>query len=163
MDNDNDDISFEIVSKVELSEDDIESFQRLGKSILNRFDATGAQVSIAIVDDEGIIEVHRQFLDKDNTTDVISFDLTDDEDDCSTFEIVVNYDQALRQSQERGHSIAAELALYITHGLLHNLGYDDIDESDAAEMHRMEDVILKDAGFGVVYHKDDFDNQSKGQ
>ena len=162
MDNDNDDIPIQIVSKVELAEEYIESFQELGISILKRFDEDNAQVSIAVVDDEGIVEVHKQFLNKDNTTDVISFDLTDDEDECSTFEVVVNYDQAKRQSEVRGHSVKAELALYITHGLLHNLGYDDIDESDAVEMHRMEDVILQEAGYGVVYGKNDFDNQSKG-
>ena len=47
----------------------------------------------------------------------------------------------------------AELALYITHGLLHNLGFDDSTEMQAKKMHDTEDEILRQSGFGLVYNK----------
>ena len=59
-----------------------------------------------------------------------------------------------RESKKRKHSIEAELALYITHGLLHNLGFSDEDTAGAGEMHAVEDKILQQAGFGIVYSKD---------
>jgi probable rRNA maturation factor len=59
---------------------------------------------------------------------------------------------AVRQALLRNHSSQAELALYITHGLLHNLGFDDTAEDQAEEMHNTEDEILKQLGYGLVYN-----------
>lgn len=158
MDNDNDDISVDISGEIELDQADIKSFEQLVKSILRQFDVGRAQVSVAIVDDEGIVKVHEKFLNSSSTTDVISFDLSDDDDEFRTFEVVVNCDQAVRQSQLRGHSAVAEMGLYITHGMLHNMGYDDHDEDDAREMHSKEDEILQQAGFGIIYGRKELDN-----
>ena len=52
----------------------------------------------------------------------------------------------------RGHDAEAELALYVVHGLLHNIGYDDLTEADARKMHGMEDEILECFGYGTVYN-----------
>ncbi len=46
----------------------------------------------------------------------------------------------------------AELALYVTHGLLHQLGFDDATPEQAQKMHQAEDEILQHMGFGVVYN-----------
>lgn len=110
-------------------------------------------VQISIVDDAGMIEVHQQFLNKSTTTDVISFDLSDEFESGRNFQIVVNMEQAVRQAKKRGHAAESELALYITHGLLHQLGYDDCDRQQARQMHEKEDAILQAGGFGVIYHK----------
>ena len=37
------------------------------------------------------------------------------------------------------------------HGLLHQLGFDDLQPEQARRMHREEDAILQDAGYGKVY------------
>ena len=129
---------------------DLEKLSSLAKSICNRFSLTAATVSIAIVDDRAITKINEDFLDHQGQTDVISFDLSDDENS-KNFEIVINADQAARQSAERGHSTEAEIALYLTHGLLHNLGFDDQDEQQAKKMHETEDTILKEEGFGIIY------------
>jgi rRNA maturation RNase YbeY len=86
-------------------------------------------------------------------TDVISFDLSESDDELRTFDIIVNADQAQRQADQRDHSQLAELALYVTHGMLHNLGFDDATEELSQKMHSMEDQILQKTGFGVVYKK----------
>ncbi len=132
---------------------DLTKLEKLVRTICETFEAPDATVHIGIVDDAGIIEVHRQFLQKNTTTDVISFDLSDEFEQGRTFQIVVNAEMADRQAAKRGHSPEAELALYITHGLLHNLGFDDIDAEDAQKMHETEDEILQQFGFGIIYHK----------
>ena len=96
---------------------------------------------------------NKQFLNKDMATDVISFDLSDEFEPGRNFQIVVNLEQACRQGKKRGHSAESELALYITHGLLHQLGYDDLEPQQAGQMHEKEDAILQSNGFGVIYHK----------
>ena len=132
---------------------DLSKLEKLVRAICEKFEAPNATIHIGIVDDAGIIKMHHQFLQKDTTTDVISFDLSDEFEPGQTFQIVVNAEMAERQAAKRGHSPEAELALYITHGLLHNLGFDDIDAEDAQKMHETEDEILQQFGFGIIYHK----------
>jgi probable rRNA maturation factor len=151
MDNESTDISIEIALRIQDPDIDTERFETLARDILKQFKVEHAGVSIAIVDDEGIIDINRRFLDRTTATDVISFDLSDADDDCRTFDIIINADQASRQSEKRGHSLQAEMALYITHGMLHNLGFDDADQGQSKKMHAMEDQILQKAGYGKIY------------
>ncbi len=129
--------------------------RKLIKAICNRFKLSKATVSIAIVDDAQIRELNNQFLNSKSITDCLSFDLSDDEVPQSPklFELIVNGETAVKQANLRGHSSEAELALYITHGLLHHLGFDDSTESQARKMHDMEDEILQQLGYGLVYNK----------
>lgn len=140
---------------------DIERLEKLVRDIVSRFHSGMANVSVAIVDDETITKIHKRFLGKDTTTDSISFDLSDETDGAKIFDSVVNAQLAVRQSQKRNHDPQAELALYVTHGLLHNLGFDDMDESTAAEMHAMEDEILRQAGFGAIYSTDEINGTNE--
>jgi ssRNA-specific RNase YbeY (16S rRNA maturation enzyme) len=68
--------------------------------------------------------------------------------------LIVNGALARREVAQRGHGAEAELALYVTHALLHGLGCDDAAPGPAQEMHRTEDEILQHLGYGLVYHKD---------
>ncbi|MFZ2146328.1 MAG: rRNA maturation RNase YbeY [Sedimentisphaerales bacterium] len=128
--------------------------RKLVKAICNRFELSKAAVSIAIVDDAQIRKLNNQFLNSKSTTDCLSFDLSDDEvpQTPKSLELIVNGEMAVRQAKLRGHSSEAELALYITHGLLHHLGFDDSTESQARKMHEMEDEILQQFGYGLVYN-----------
>lgn len=110
-----------------------------------------AFISVAVVDDETISGVHEEFMNDPSTTDVISFDLTDDGDPAPTFEMVVNADMAARMADEMGHSAEEELLLYVLHGLLHNLGFDDLTEEDFLIMHKEEDDILEQLGLGRLF------------
>ena len=116
----------------------------------HKFDLFNAEISIAVVDDEQMQEVHHDFMEDPSTTDVMSFDLSDQ---TKVFEIVVNADMAKRQSQINSNSFEAELLLYILHGLLHNLGFDDLSDDEFKKMHKEEDEIMKTLGWGVVYAK----------
>jgi probable rRNA maturation factor len=123
----------------------------LVRQTAEHFGLAGAQINIAVVDDEKIVRINRQFLDKTSVTDVISFDISDDDSKEKFFDIAVNAQMAQRQARLRAHDASAELALYILHGLLHHLGFDDATAAQAARMHKEEDDILKKFGFGVVY------------
>lgn len=132
--------------------------KKLVKTLCHRFGEhkpTDAryEISIAIVDDNEIRQLNKQFLSRESVTDCLSFDLSDDQKGPRIFDLVVNGQMALRQANQRGHSGEAELALYITHGLLHNLGFDDSAENQARKMHETEDEILQEFGYGLVYNK----------
>ncbi|MHC4758964.1 MAG: rRNA maturation RNase YbeY [Planctomycetota bacterium] len=111
------------------------------------------EVNIVIVDDAEIRKMNKSFRKSDTITDCLSFDLSEKNNErVKNFEIIVNAEKASREAQERGHSPESELALYITHGLLHNLGFKDETEPDAKKMHETEDKILQQLGFGLVYN-----------
>ena len=132
---------------------DLQRLEALVQNICIEFNVLNVTIQISIVDDTGIIEVHQQFLNKNTTTDVISFDLSDEFETAKNFQIIVNAEMANRQATKRGHNSEAELALYITHGMLHQLGYNDLEPEQARLMHEKEDAILQKNGFGVIYHK----------
>ena len=125
--------------------------KELVKSICKRFELLKVTVSIAIGDDDEIRRINKQFLNRKGTSDCLSFDLSDN-DKRKLFELVVNGEMAVREAKRRGHSPEAELALYITHGLLHNLGFDDSTQRKAKKMHETEDEILQQFGYGFVYN-----------
>ena len=131
---------------------DLEKLKDLAENICRSFDITGATISIAIVGDNEIQKINIEFLNTAAKTDVISFDLSDDTAGAKDYQLVVNADEAGRQAQKRGHDIEAELALYIAHGLLHNLGFNDAKTDEAQKMHDLEDEILQQAGFGIIYN-----------
>jgi probable rRNA maturation factor len=159
------DIVIQITRNFETMDVSLSRLEKLAKTICNRFAGLGAaqaryEVSIAIVDDSEIRQLNAQFLNHKTTTDCLSFDLSDDEESeitdqkPKTFELIVNGEMAVRQADLRGHSSEAELALYITHGLLHNLGFDDQTSDQARTMHDTEDEILQQMGYGFVYNRD---------
>ena len=127
--------------------------KKLVKAVCRRFELSKATVSIAIVDDAEFCEINSRFLNRKSTSDCLSFDLSEEAGPGSPklFELVVNGEMAVRQANLRGHSSQAELALYVTHGLLHNLGFDDSAKSKAKKMHDTEDEILQQLGYGLVY------------
>ncbi len=126
--------------------------KKLVKTVCNRFKLSKATISIAIVDDAQIRKLNKEFLHKDRPTDCLSFNLSDNKNFIKLFELVVNGEMAVRFAKLRGHSGEAELALYITHGLLHNLGFDDSTKKQAEKMHNAEDKILRQLGYGPVYN-----------
>jgi probable rRNA maturation factor len=92
---------------------------------------------------------------------VLTFDLSDQtppreakvcgEGTCIDGEIVVSLDTATRQADKLGHSVAAELALYAVHGILHLLEYNDDSPANTERMHEVEDEILGSLGLGSIY------------
>ncbi len=131
-----------------------ETIREAVRCALARLKRHDAHIGIALVDDEEIARLHGEFLGKDGPTDCITFDLSEDADfdnACVEGDVVVSIETAAREATRRGHSLAAETCLYSIHGVLHLLGYDDLNDEDAARMHALEDEILTDAGFGPVY------------
>ena len=100
-------------------------------------------VSLLLTDDAEIGVLHGQHLGDPSATDVMSFELDGEA------EIVVSVETARRIAEERGHEARAEIALYIVHGLLHTLGYDDVRVRDRRRMRRAEQVVLQRLGLRV--------------
>jgi probable rRNA maturation factor len=131
--------------------------KKLVKNVCSRFSGKNIQyeINIAIVEDAEFRDLNRRFLNRKSTSDCLSFDLSDSEepDSPKLLEIIVNGELAVKRASSFGHSDEAELALYVTHGLLHQLGFDDSTPGKARKMHHIEDEILQQSGYGLVYNK----------
>lgn len=130
-------------------------------------------VRVGVIDDGAMTAAHKEYLDAEGTTDVITFDLADHEgaaprkpekDGLGSYkdrglygidtDILVCLDEGLRHSTAGGYPVERELLLYVVHGVLHCLGWDDHDEAEAASMHELEDAILRQIGVGPVFRRD---------
>jgi probable rRNA maturation factor len=123
------------------------------RSLLRRglkLEGKDAQLSVALVGDREIAELNRRFLRRRRVTDVLAFPYESDGQTVSG-EIVVNAEQAVRQAQGRPHSAEDELMLYLVHGLLHLLGYDDRRAADRRRMREREQAILNAVGRHVEF------------
>jgi probable rRNA maturation factor len=116
------------------------------------------EVRIRLVRDAEMARAHETHTGVGGTTDVLTFDLREPGliagDPASVpmdTDLLLCVDEAARQAEARGIPILHELLLYTVHGILHCLGHDDHDETEAAAMHAREDEILTAIGLGVVF------------
>jgi rRNA maturation RNase YbeY len=135
--------------------------KKLVKAVCGRFGLADAAVGIVIVGNNQIRRLNKKFLHRKTNTDCLAFDLSESPKGHRQFELVVNGQKAKSEAAKRGHSFEAELALYVTHSLLHNLGFDDYNPAEAKKMHRLEDEILRRHGFGTVYEKSPKNRRAK--
>ncbi len=105
--------------------------------------AGAPDISVALVNDETIREVNARFLGHDWATDAIAFSYGDDPSpDGLRGEVVVSGETAAREAQARGLDPRHELLLYVVHGTLHLLGWDDDTDERRSAMNSRAAGIL---------------------
>jgi probable rRNA maturation factor len=92
-----------------------------------------ATLEVALVDDETSDRVHRDFMNIEGATDVITF---------HHGEIVIGTGVAQRQAAEYGEPLAREILRYLVHGLLHLAGHEDADADERAAMEAAQESII---------------------
>ncbi|KYG92298.1 rRNA maturation RNase YbeY [Metasolibacillus sp. FSL K6-0083] len=118
----------------------------------------GSELSITFVTNEAIHEINREYRDKDQPTDVISFALEElGEGETEIIgeglprvlgDIIISVERTQEQAEEYGHSFERELGFLALHGFLHLLGYDHMNEQDEKEMFDKQNAILSSFGLG---------------
>ena len=102
-----------------------------------------AEVDVAVVSADEIAMLNRRYLRHAGPTDVLSFDLSDETTTGLRAQIVVCGRVAREQSTAHGTGVHYELLLYVAHGLLHLLGYDDQSVRAAARMRARQEQLLR--------------------
>ena len=109
------------------------------------------ELSLSFVTEDEIRQLNRDFRSKDAPTDVLSFecdDLADAELTAQEPAILLLGDIVIAPSVARQHALdfdstfEQELYLIETHGILHLLGYDHLDDAEAERMEAQEDELL---------------------
>jgi probable rRNA maturation factor len=115
-----------------------------------------AELSIILVDEGAMEQLHLQWMDEPGPTDVLSFpmdELRPGTEDAVTpagllGDIVLCPQVAVAQAETAGHSPLEEMLLLTTHGILHLLGFDHAEPDEEKEMFAVQRDIL--AGFSLA-------------
>ncbi len=127
---------FDNQSKLNLSKDSISLIVR---ECLTEERQACEEVSIHFVSTEEISRLHLDFFNDPTTTDCISFPMDDENEEYRILgEVFVCPETAINYAESHAVDKYEETTLYIIHGLLHLMGYDDIEESDRKEMRSAE-------------------------
>ncbi|MFM8387718.1 MAG: rRNA maturation RNase YbeY [Actinomycetota bacterium] len=151
---------------------DVDRWRLLAGSVLRAEGVRGAaELSVLFVDEATIAEMNRVHMEKDGATDVLAFPIDAvvvgespgpgrvsrgpdrpevDADDHPLLlgDVVVCPAVAARQAPTHAGNLDDELALLITHGVLHVLGYDHADDDQRIAMQRRESALLEEFHLG---------------
>ena len=131
-------------------------------------DEESCEISILGCDDPRIAELNAQFREKPKPTNVLSWpaeDLAaeapgqvphapkaDFSGEIALGDIAISYDTCAQEARDAGKDIQDHVTHLIVHGTLHLLGYDHIDDLDAALMEHTEVEILGKMGIDDPYN-----------
>lgn len=117
------------------------------------------ELGVTVVDDDEILELNREYREKDSVTDVLSFpqfadkeellaDMIDSTEDAETLigDVVICCDQAERQAAEYGTGITREMLYLFVHSVMHLFGYDHMEEDEKKVMREHEEAVLSAIG-----------------
>ena len=106
------------------------------------------EMNVILLDPKEISVLNEKYLFKSGPTDVLAFpiDAPDGETDDPIYlmgDVCICPEVAARQAEEKDLKFEDEIALLLTHGILHLLGYDHHEESAEVEMKKMERILIQ--------------------
>lgn len=120
--------------------------------------APAGAVSLVVTDDETVRALNREYRGIDEPTDVLSFGLGGlarpiEDEPADAFivpaetaleigEIIISYPYAARTAAATGRTPREEIALLVTHGVLHLLGHDHLEDDEGEAMRERERRVL---------------------
>ncbi len=114
----------------------------LRKFLKRRLQLKGIDEIVAVlVSDRRIAALHRRFMNIPGATDVITF---------QHGEIFISVETAAANAQRHRTTADAEIRLYIVHGILHLLGFDDTTARAAERMEKTQTVVFKAASVAAA-------------
>lgn len=118
---------------------DPKSVAPLVEEFLRYEEAQADEVSVYFVTKEEIAELHADYFDDPTPTDCISFPLDEEGEEYRMLgDLFICPEVAQEYIAIEGGELYVEISLYLVHGLLHLLGYDDIEDEDREEMRAAE-------------------------
>lgn len=125
------------------------------------------EIAIRALNDADIARLNAKHRAKDGPTNVLSWPAqnlapdtpgrmprppqTDAFGDLPLGDVALAYDTCLREANEQGKALQDHVSHLVIHGILHLLGYDHVDDDDAALMERVEAEILGKLGLSDPY------------
>ncbi|WP_137820136.1 rRNA maturation RNase YbeY [Pseudomonas sp. 2FG] len=131
---------------------------RLWCELALRQRSASSELTIRLVDEPEARELNHSYRHKDYATNVLSFpaDVPDELLDIPLLgDLVICVPVVAREAAEQGKTLEAHWAHLVIHGCLHLLGYDHIEDEEAAEMEGLEQQLLAELGHPDPYAGDE--------
>ena len=128
-------------------------FLNIGKPIV---------INLCLSDDNEVQTLNRDFRNMDKPTNVLSFANIDDEnfdknielfDEIELGDIIIALETMQREAEEKNISLKDHFCHLLTHGILHLLGFDHIEDDEAEYMESFEVEILKQLNIANPYEE----------
>lgn len=144
----------EITNQQDLLPVDETELEKIVHRLLNDEQVAAAEISLVLVDNPTLRELNIQYLNHDYDTDVLSFLLEEEQLETPAGnrrgagkriegELIISTEMALERAPEYEWPAENEFILYVIHGILHLLGYDDLTAPERMLMRERErDVLL---------------------
>jgi len=113
----------------------------LCENVLSSEDVSNYDISVIFVNNKYIVNLNKRFFNKDNTTDVISFNISEKGIEIEG-EVYINIDIINSQAEYYSVSFEEEMKRLVIHGLLHLVGYKDDRKNQKKEIREKEDYYL---------------------
>ena len=121
-------------------------------ALVKTLEEVSGEVTIRFSDDEDVHALNHQFRGKDKPTNVLSFPA--DGDDGYLGDIILAYETIAHEAELSDKPFGNHVAHLVLHGMLHLLGFDHIQESEALEMEALETTILALLNIDDPYSKE---------
>ena len=143
---------FEIINNYGNDIGEIEILNKYISFVVEKLSLDNCVFNVIFINDEEIRNLNKTYRDIDRKTDVISFALEDYNDNIKDSiirvlgDIYISIDTAYEQASMYGHSKEREVCFLTTHGILHLLGYDHMEEDEEKVMFQKQEDILSEFG-----------------
>ncbi len=136
-------MEIEITNTQSFKRINLKSLRRQLEKALELLSLSSRRVSVLLCDNKTIRKINKRYLGKPTSTDVIAFSLKDDLEPGYLGEVVVSVEEAVKASKRFSQSWQKELLLYLIHGILHLLDYDDTTLKKRKMMEAKQTKILQ--------------------
>lgn len=102
----------------------------------------GIELTIRLVDADEGRSLNQAYRERDYATNVLTFEYGPDPEGIWRGDIVLCVPVLEREAREQGKDFHDHAAHLTVHGMLHALGFDHLEEDEAAEMEALETRIL---------------------
>lgn len=142
---------FEIINDTNYKIENLDILNNYLNFLVKKRNLEDAIFNIIFVTSNKIHEINKEYRNVDRVTDVISFALEDSiegyiEEIRMLGDIYICVEKMKEQSELYNHSVLREMCFLTTHGLLHLLGYDHMEEDDEKVMFSLQEDLLNEYG-----------------
>ena len=114
------------------------------------------EATLLLTDDASVQELNRRWRGQDKPTNVLSFPAdmaTPPGEPRALGDIALAYETLAREAETEGKSLPNHMAHLVVHGVLHLLGHDHEDDTEAEDMERAEIAALAALGIADPYRE----------
>jgi rRNA maturation RNase YbeY len=115
---------------------------KLIKSLKTELGFVIESLSISFIPSDEVYKINKEYLNHDYYTDIITFNYSGNNNNLDG-EIIISNEDAINNSIRYKVTIEEEVTRLVIHGILHLIGYNDIEMNEKYKMKKTENYLTK--------------------